>query len=94
MAALTLAACGWLRDRDGEAPTEPAPPRSPGDWHSTAYPCVDAGGAEVRMLTINIGGHLFPGGNARTLGGALGGSAPRDWDVEILWDYLSRFAIA
>ncbi len=54
--------------------------------------CAD--GAEVRMLTINNGGHLFPGGNTRTLGGASGGSAPKDWNVEVLWDFLSRFAIA
>ncbi len=50
-------------------------------------------GAVVKHLRVEGGGHLFPGGNAKTLGGGFGGHSPQDWGVEVLWDFLSAYSL-
>jgi polyhydroxybutyrate depolymerase len=51
-------------------------------------------GAEVRLLTINGGGHVFPGGVRTGRPGADNGVATEDWDVATLWEFVSHFSLA
>lgn len=49
------------------------------------------GDVEVRMMTVVGGGHVYPSGSAAVP--RVVGSPTFDWGSEILWAFLSRFAL-
>ena len=50
------------------------------------------GGAEVRLITVNGGGHVFPGG-AITSPRARTDAGTQDIGAEVIWAFLSRFSL-
>jgi len=51
-----------------------------------------SGGAEVRLITITGGGHVFPGG-AITSPRARTDAGTEDFGAEVVWAFLSRFTL-
>ena len=51
------------------------------------------GDVEVHLLAIDGGGHTFPGGNQLAPGNRSGGSTTRDWNVELLWEFLAEYSL-
>lgn len=49
-----------------------------------------ASGSEVRLMTIEGGGHAYPGGAPGREG--IVGSPTQDWGFPIIWEQLSRFS--
>ena len=51
-----------------------------------------AGGAEVRLITVHGGGHVFPSGEI-TSPRARTDAATRDFGTEVLWEFFARFRL-
>jgi polyhydroxybutyrate depolymerase len=51
--------------------------------------CAD-GSAEVHLMTINGGGHTWPGGDPY-LAERIVGRVTSDWDSELVWGFFSQF---
>ena len=52
-----------------------------------------SGGAEVRLITVNGGGHVFPSGEI-TSPRARTDAATHDFGAEVLWELFARFRLA
>jgi polyhydroxybutyrate depolymerase len=86
---------GWVaRDRCvGEGTLSPMPDTASDGMTSDvrAWPNC-AGGAEVRLITVHGGGHVFPGG-AITSPRSRTDAGTQDFGAQVLWDFLSRFRL-
>jgi polyhydroxybutyrate depolymerase len=51
-----------------------------------------SGGAEVRLITVHGGGHVFPSG-AITSPRARTDAATEDFGAEVIWDFFARFRL-
>jgi polyhydroxybutyrate depolymerase len=49
------------------------------------------GGAEVRLMSVEGGGHAFPSGDAGRA--RIVGEPTSDFGSEVLWEFLSRFSL-
>ena len=88
---------GWVA-RDGCDPTATIismPNTDPGDGTTTDVSVWGGcrGGTEVRLMTVNGGGHVFPSGTAQRPEGDANGPAEHDWGVGVLWQFVSRFSL-
>jgi len=87
---------GWV-ERDGcarAAAETPLPDVADDGLTSVARTWTGcAGGVEVRLVTIDGGGHTFPSGSKARVQ-ADTGPATSDFGFAYLWEFLQRFALA